>query len=401
MTKIDPGAIIGHQSPVFRDPVIGPINMYPVRIARAENDILFTEDGQRCIDMFSAHGTTWLGHGNRDITAPVAEQIEKVWVTGGLETPVSVEAKVMVESFFPSSHELCGLYSTGMESAEFAIRIARVVTKRNGVIGFEHSMHGKSLATAYLGWDNKDNLQLPDFYRIPFVQSCPEKEILRQLIGILESRPVSAVFVEPLQGIGGGHMASHRFYQEVARLCLQKHVLLVFDEILTGFYKTGREFFYSELGFVPDIVLIGKALGNGFPVSGVVVDRKYPILKEMFPGSTFSGNPLASAAVLATLRQMRSMDLPEKVARIEKTIIGHFRSLKEIGVVLRGKGALWIIELPSGLNAGDIAANIFRCGVLVSYSGCQLRILPAATIEMSNLESACSVIKEELVRACT
>ncbi len=401
MTKIDPGAIIVRQSPAFRDPVIVPINMYPVRIARAENDILFTEDGQRCIDMFSAHGTTWLGHGNRDITARIVEQLDKVWVTGGLETPVSIEAKVMVESFFPSSHELCGLYSTGMEAAEFAIRIARVVTKRNGVIGFEQSMHGKSLATAYLGWDNKDNLQLPDFYRIPFVQSCPEKEILRQLIAILESRPVSAVFVEPLQGIGGAYMASNAFYQEVSRLCLQNHVLLVFDEILTGFHKTGREFFFSELGFIPDIVLIGKALGNGFPVSGVVVNKKYPVQKAMLPGSTFSGNPLASAAVLATLRQMRSMDLPEKVASIEKTILENFGSLKEIGIACRGKGALWIVELPPGLNIDEIVANVYRRGVLVSHSSCHLRILPAATIEMSNLERACSVIKEELVRAST
>ena len=401
MTKIDPGAIIVRQSPAFRDPVIVPINMYPVRIARAENDILFTEDGQRCIDMFSAHGTTWLGHGNRDITARIVEQLDKVWVTGGLETPVSIEAKVMVESFFPSSHELCGLYSTGMEAAEFAIRIARVVTKRNGVIGFEQSMHGKSLATAYLGWDNKDNLQLPDFYRIPFVQSCPEKEILRQLIAILEIRPVSAVFVEPLQGIGGAYMASNAFYQEVSRLCLQNHVLLVFDEILTGFHKTGREFFFSELGFIPDIVLIGKALGNGFPVSGVVVNKKYPVQKAMLPGSTFSGNPLASAAVLATLRQMRSMDLPEKVASIEKTILENFGSLKEIGIACRGKGALWIVELPPGLNIDEIVANVYRRGVLVSHSSCHLRILPAATIEMSNLERACSVIKEELVRAST
>lgn len=375
--------------------------MYPVRIVNAENDILITEDGKRCIDMFSAHGTAWLGHGNRDITGPVSEQIEKVWGTGGLDTPVSIEAKVMVESFFPSTHELGGLYSTGMEAAEFAIRIARVVTKRNGVIGFAQSNHGKSLATAYLGWDNKDNLHLPDFFRIPFVQTCSEKEILRQLTGILESRPVSAVFVEPLQGLGGAYMASHGFYQEVARLCSKNHVLLVFDEILTGFYKTGPEFFYSELGFVPDIILIGKALGNGFPVSGIVVDKKYSIQKEMFPGSTFSGNPLASAAVLATLRQIRAMDLTEKVAHIEKTIIDQFGSLKEIGVTLRGKGALWVIELPSGLNAGDLAENISKSGVLMSYSKHQLRILPAATIEMSNLESACSIIKSELVRACT
>lgn len=368
-------------------------------IERAENDLLYDEDGRRHIDMFSANGTAWLGHANPAVTARVAEQLGRVWVTGALDTRVRREAKAAIEGFFPASHALAGLCSTGMESAEFAMRIARVVTRRNGVVGFENSMHGKSLATAYLGWDNKDRVELPGFHRLPFVGICPEGEILERLRGILAGQAVSAVFVEPLQGTGGGHMASKRFYEEVYRLCRERDALLVFDEILTGFYRTGSAFFFSDLGFVPDVVLIGKAMGNGFPVSGVVVDRKYAIRREMLPGSTYAGNALASAAVVATLREMRSMALPEKVAGIEKTVLEHLGSLREMGVVLRGKGAVWIVELPPGPDVEEIVTNIFRRGVLVGYTGRRIRILPPATIEPGNLEKACAVVREELSEA--
>ena len=361
--------------------------------------MLFAADGQRYIDLFSAHGTTWLGHGNKDIVAGIAEQLQGVWITGGLETPVGMEARSMVEGFFPPSHGLGGLYSTGMEAAEFAIRLARVVTAKNGVVGFENSMHGKSLATAFLGWDNKDNLHLPCFHRLPFVQRCTEEEILNRLEEVLTRQPVSAVFVEPLQGSGGGHMASKRFYAEVFSLCQAHGALLVFDEILTGFFRTGPPFFFSELDFVPDIILIGKSLGNGFPVSGVVVNRKYPIHKGMLPGSTYAGNPLASAAVLATLGQMRSMNLPEKVTLIEKTITGCLGRLAEIDIPVRGRGALWIVEVPATLNVEEIVWNIYSAGVCVGYTGHQIRILPAATITMTNLERACAVVTEEVMKA--
>jgi acetylornithine/succinyldiaminopimelate/putrescine aminotransferase len=376
-----------------------PIGIPHPRIIRSENDILFAEDGQRYIDMFSANGTTWLGHANKNIVTRVAEQLERVWITGGLGTAIYDEAKAMVETFFPSTHRLGGLYSTGMEAAEFAIRIARVVTKRNGVVGFEKSMHGKSMATAYLGWDNKDRLHLPSFYRLPFVPSCSEEEILRQLKQALASNSVSAVFVEPLQGSGGGWMASKHFYQEVYYLCQESHALLVFDEILTGFYRTGEAFVFTELGFTPDIILVGKAMGNGFPVSGVVVNRKYAIQKKMLPGSTFAENPLASAAVAATLQQMRALNLFKRVAELEDTIIDCFSCLREIGFTLRGKGALWIIELSAEMTIEEIAINIYRRGVFVSYVGHLIRILPAATIEISNLEKACYVIRDELFRA--
>lgn len=368
------------------------------RIIKGENDILITDTGNRCIDMFTAHGSAWLGHSNREIASQIGEQMKQVWITGGLETSAYNQAKSMVDSFFPSTHELVGLYSTGMEAAEFAIRIARVTTKKIGMIGFENSMHGKSLATAYLGWDNRDGVALSDCYRLPFIRTLAEKEIIKHLEYTLAHKPISAVFVEPIQGSGYGNSASRQFYSEVYRLCQENNALLVFDEILTGFYRTGPSFYFAELGFVPDIILIGKAMGNGFPVSGVVVNKKYPIRKEMLPGSTYSGNALASAAVEATLRQIKTADLVGEVFRIEKTIVGYLKRVEDAGIIPRGKGALWILELPSDLDVENIVSNIYREGVLVGYTGHQLRLLPAATIEPQNLEKACSVITDELLR---
>ena len=147
---------------------------------------------------------------------------------------------------------------------------------------------------------------------------------------------------------------------------------------------------------MPDVVLIGKALGNGFPVSGVVASRAYPVTKAMLPGSTFAGNPLAAAAVAASLARIRALDLPARVAAIEETIVASFGPLAATGVVLRGRGALWVLELPRGVGCrGDRHPDLpARGGGRVR--GRYLRILPAATIETGRLAAACTIVREEL-----
>ncbi len=371
-----------------------------LRIARAENDLLFDEEGTQYIDLHSGHGAAWLGHANARIAASIAEQLRKVWITGGLETPVLAEARALVETFFPASHRLAGFYSTGMEAAEFALRVARVVTGRSGAIGFARSMHGKSLATAYLGWDNHDGIVLPGFRRLLFVDRCPESEILVQLEQALAEGSVSAVFVEPIQGCGGGHAASPGFYHAVGRLCAARQALLVFDEILTGFHRTGPAFYFDRLGFVPDLVLIGKALGNGFPVSGVILDRKHTVRPEMLPGSTFSGNPLAAAAVVGTLQEARTLDLTARVAAIANVVTSELAPLVERGVAVRGAGALWLLDVPAGLDLDAIVVELFLAGVAVGYAGRILRVMPAVTIELEHLKQGCSLIRCALLRAC-
>jgi len=114
----------------------------------------------------------------------------------------------------------------------------------------------------------------------------------------------------------------------------------------------------------------------------------------MLPGSTFAGNPLAASAVVATLREMRANDMPAKVRKIEQVILSGLSDLREMGVALRGKGALWILELPTSMRVPEVMAHILRQGVIVSPTANYIRLLPAATITAQHLTDACGVIRE-------
>jgi 4-aminobutyrate aminotransferase-like enzyme len=368
------------------------------RIARGDNDILIDEKARVLIDLFSGNGTVWLGHANRRVAERLASQSHKIWITGGLETPIHLEAISAIEGFFPDTHKVAGIYSTGMEAAEFAIRMARTATGKPGVVGFEKSMHGKSLATAYLGWENPYYGELPQFHRLPFVATHDEGEILDRLTATLRRHPISVVFIEPMQGSGGGHSASNAFYRAVHELCRQFGTLLAFDEILTGFYRMGTPFYFSPLDFTPDIVLVGKAMGNGFPVSGVVARKDIPVAKEALPGSTYSGNPLACAAIVATLDELAKLRPADKVAVIEETIWKALAPIRELGLHPRGRGAMWIVELPPPADPQTIALKLYERGVFVSYTGRILRMLPAVTIVPGRLSAACAIVQEELTR---
>jgi acetylornithine/succinyldiaminopimelate/putrescine aminotransferase len=285
-----------------------------------------------------------------------------------------------------------------MEAAEFALRLARTATNRPGVIGFEGSIHGKSMATAYLGWEN-DQVSLPDFERLPFVTSASEERILDRLAAKLSRRSISAVFIEPVHGSGNGHSASEHFYREVSRLCAEHGSLCVFDEILTGFYRSGELFCFEALGVKPDIMLIGKAIGNGFPVSGVVARKDLPVEGRALPGSTYSGNPIASTVVAATLSHMRSLAMRETVARMAATIVEELEPISRVGATLRGRGALWVLELPAAAIVPELTTRMRSRGVVVAAAGSSIRLLPPATISADHLRTACSVVRDEVLEA--
>ena len=363
-----------------------------IRVARAEGDRLITEAGQTYIDLFCGAGTVFLGHAHPAITAAVHEQLDRAWITGVLPTAIAERARTRIESFFPASYATAGLYSTGMEAAEFAMRLARVATGRRGYAGFDGSMHGKSVATASLGWPN-DLVRADDFHRLPS-PAHREAESLDRLRSLLSSRTIAAVFLELLQASSGGYCLPAGFVHEVARLCSEHGTLLVADEILTGFHRTGGCFLYQSYRITPDVVLIGKAMANGFPASAVVVGRQHAIDPRMLPGSTFAGNPIAAAAIVATLDQLSKEDRSGAVAAIEATVLDTLGALREAGFTLRGKGALWVLELPRDLPTERVLGRILQGGVIVSPAGRYLRLLPPAIISPDRLQRACTVIRD-------
>lgn len=365
-------------------------------VDHAVNELVFDPGGKAYIDLFTGCGTTFLGHAHPEITAAIGRQMERVWITGKLPTDVSQRAKQLIESYFPASHRMICMYSTGMESAEFALRVARVHTGRRRLIGFERCMHGKSMATAFLGWHN-EMVDLPDFIRLPFLPAASEAEILDQVDQQLAGEDVAAVFIEPFQGSGGGYIATPDFYQRLARLCSRYGSLLVADEIFTGFHRTGAPFVYESLGFMPDIVLFGKALGNGFPISGAVAVDNIEVTGPMLPSSTFAGNPLAAAAAAATLEQMGELDMVGNVTEIERTICAGLAPLAG-HIAVRGRGALWVLEIAPPVNVVAVANDIFRGGVLVSPTSRFIRLLPAATISLQRLSEACAIVRDACLR---
>lgn len=363
------------------------------RIVSATHDTLTDASGHRLIDLFSANGAAFLGHAHPGIAAAIKAQLDGVWLTGGLPTPAHDQAKAALEALLPASLGLAGFYTTGMEAAEFAMRMARVHTGRTDFVGFSCAMHGKSAATAALSWDNAQ--ALPHVHRLASPGPGMQAEVLAQVAQCLRTHPVAAVFIEPVMGTGGGYIASADFCDQLVSLCHANGALLVMDEILTGFYRTGPLWAFLDLRELPDMVLLGKALANAFPASAVVARRDVRCTPAMLPGSTYAGNPLAATAISATLRALSLTDVSALVGEISRIVQA---SLSDIpGVVLRGRGALWMIEMASLEQARQLAETLYTSGVFISYTGKYLRLLPSATIAPENLTKACQLLRALLL----
>lgn len=375
-------------------PVPVPLGVEPpgalARIVRADNDLLFDATGRSWIDMFSANGAALLGHVHPEITSALQAQLQSVWLTGGLPTDAGDEAQAALESWLPTGLGLGGLYSTGMEASEFAQRIARVHTGRTDFIGFDNSMHGKSALTAALGWANA-----PASPRVHRLRAWPERQtraVLEDVETCLRQHSVAAVFLEPVLGSGGGHVAPADLCEGLLTLCRQHGSLLVVDEILTGLHRTGPPLAFPPEPLVPDLLLLGKALGNGFPVSAVARRRDIGITPPMLAGSTYAGNPLAARAVTATLAVLRQTDVAAQVASIHECMSATAASLP--GAVLRGRGALWMLELPSTAMAQALLRSLYERGIFVSSTGPYLRLMPAVTLRPAHLARACQALVE-------
>jgi 4-aminobutyrate aminotransferase-like enzyme len=364
-----------------------------IKIIDAQADLLRTSDGRTLIDLFTAHGTAWLGHCHPTVRDAIQRQLDKIWITGGYETPMVQEMRKAMNAFLPAGYSLASLASAGMEANEQAYRIARVTTGRTGALGFAGAMHGKSFLTAAIAWDNGDGLEIPKIHRVPCGPGLDETATLVAVEAILRNGGIAAIFVEPIHATSFGWQGTQSFYRALRELTTEYSTLLVYDEVLTGFYRTGPKFCFLQHDVKPDIVVFGKACGNGFPVGGVAIRGGLTTSSKMMLGSTFSNNPLAAAAVYSTLQCLQALNPEILVQQIERTVLQHLRPAFEgTSICLSGAGAMWVIQLPSAEHTTECALLLLQEGVCVDYRNCQLRLMPPITIRPENLHSACQKI---------
>ncbi|MGL4172848.1 MAG: 4-aminobutyrate--2-oxoglutarate transaminase [Actinomycetota bacterium] len=404
----------------------GVSSMLPVYIDVAGGAILVDVDGNHLIDLGSGIAVTNTGHANPDVVDRVREQVAAFTHTCFSITPYEGYVAVCeaLARLTPGDHaKRSVLVNSGAEAVENAVKIARRATGRNAIVVFDHAFHGRTNLTMAMTakaapYKHGFGPFAGEVYRVPM--SYPFREpasidgqaAAARAITSLEkhvgSDQIAAVVIEPIQGEGGFIVPAPGFLPALARWCARHDVLLIADEIQTGFARTGDIFACTDEGIVPDLMTTAKGIASGLPLAAVT--GRADVMDSVHPGGlggTYSGNPVACAAALGTIDAIESGDLTTRARTIGAIMHRQLTALTAehpgIGDV-RGRGAMMAIELvrpgtldPDPAEAARVTAACHARGVLTLTCGTfgnVLRFLPPLTIETDLLVEALDVLGE-------
>ncbi|AZE13302.1 MULTISPECIES: 2-aminoadipate transaminase [Pseudomonas] len=402
--------------------------VHPIRLSHGKNAEVWDENGKRYIDFVGGIGVLNLGHCHPRVVAAIQQQATRLTHYAFNAAPHGpyVEFMERLARFMPLSYPVSGmLTNSGAEAAENALKIVRGATGRTAVIAFDGGFHGRTLATLNLNgkvapYKQKIGVLPGPVYHLPYPSAdngvtCEEAlKAMDRLFSVeIDVAEVACFIVEPVQGEAGFLALDVEFARALRRFCDERGILLIADEIQSGFGRTGQRFAFTRLGIEPDLVLLGKSIGGGVPL-GAVVGRK--ALLDNLPkgglGGTYSGNPIACAAALATLDEMSDLNLQTWGERQEQAIVSRYQRWQAERLTpylgrLTGVGAMRGIELvkadgspaPEQLSALLSAAR--DAGLLLMPSGKSrhiVRLLAPLTIELEVLEEGLDILEDCLAR---
>lgn len=370
-----------------------------VQFVRGQGSWLWDRNGKPYLDLLSGLGVTSLGHSHPTVAEAVAEQARTlVHVSNLFANDVAWQVATTLDRLVGDGAPAGGqifFANSGAEANECALKLARRFggRGRHVVVSAYGSFHGRTLATLHAtGQPTKHE---------PF-QPLPTgfRHVAWRDLDALEAAldpTVAAVVLEPVQGEGGVNPATSAYFHGVRRLCDERGVLFVVDEVQTGLGRTGRWFGFQHFGVFPDVVTMAKALGNGMPIGACWA--RADVARVFQPGdhaTTFGGQPLASAAAKATLAVMEAENVPARADRAGQRL-KHGLSAIDAVTSVRGQGLLLAAEL-DGRDAREVAARLLDMGVVVNaVTPTALRFAPSLLISDDELEQATAAIRQVLV----
>jgi 4-aminobutyrate aminotransferase / (S)-3-amino-2-methylpropionate transaminase / 5-aminovalerate transaminase len=396
-------------------------------MARGRGSRLYDEDGNEYIDFIAGIAVGSVGHCHPHYVERLKEQAEKL-TFGSFTTEVRSKFLELLASVTPPGLTRIQLFSGGAEAVEASIRLAKSATKKHEFVGYTGAFHGKTGGVLPLLWgDFKEGLGpfVPGFftapyaycYRCPLSMTYPEcgiacAEKTREVIRRETSGAVAAILVEPMQGTAGNVIPPPGFVEAVRSIAKEHGALLVADEMITGFGRTGRMWGVDHDGVVPDVMTIGKGVGGGFPLSGLVSTDELtahpPFANPSGSSSSYGGNPLAAAAGLASLEIITRENLVESSRRVGIAMLAKLRQMREkrrvIGDV-RGLGLMLGLELVEDratkkLVSKDRAKQLFqeclRRGLLAMSYTPVIRINPPLNIDEATALEGLDLLDEAI-----
>ena len=371
----------------------------PLVITKAKGSRVWDVEGREYLDLFPGWGVSALGYNHPWVVTAIRGQAGRVMhVSNNYYHPLQWRAaKKLVEVSFDGK---VFFTNSGAEAVETAVKLSRKWGNgRYEIIVMEQSFHGRTMAalsaTGQSKYQQGFEPLVPGFVRVPF----NDLEAVRRAV----TPKTCAVLVEPIQGEGGIRVASQEFLMGLRRLCDEQSLLLIADEIQTGMGRTGTWFGYQPSGAIPDVLLLAKTLGGGFPIGAVVARRT--VADVLTPGThatTYGGSPLGCACILAVFEAVEKQQLLERVTTLSPYLFKRLEALKAKTTLIReirGRGFMVGLEL----TVADGRPFVEACrtkGLLINCTqGNVLRLLPAMTITRAQLDHALGILESVLMEA--
>ncbi|MEA1993601.1 MAG: aspartate aminotransferase family protein [Euryarchaeota archaeon] len=370
------------------------MDLYPRRgiaLTKGKGCRLYDNERNEYIDCAANVGVSNIGHGNEKVAKAIHDQYRKLSNCYGIfynDTRARL-AKKLVE-ITPAGLEKVFFCNSGSESVEAAIKFARASTGRSKIITAMRGFHGKTMGALSATWGPKYQKPftpvLNGFVHVPFNNFARlEKKV---------TEDTAAILLEVVQGEGGVNIGEKRFFKKVRKLCDKKNILLIIDEVQTGFGRTGT-LFASEQYVTPDILCLAKSIAGGVPMGAVVCSGNVKVPKKSHT-TTFGGNPLACAAALASIEIIEQENLAKRSAELGSYFLKQLHTIESPKIrEVRGLGLMIGIELKE--RAGSYVKELMERGIIALLAGsCVIRLLPPLIIEKKEIDRVVEALREIL-----
>lgn len=366
--------------------------LYDVTPVKAQDCFVWDEKGEQYLDLYGGHGVISVGHTHPNYVNKLKNQLDSLgFYSNAIQNPLQVELakKLGALSGYPD-YDLF-LCNSGAEANENALKLASFHTGKSRVISFNNSFHGRTSAAVAVTDNEKINAPINKQQIATFLPLNDTKLVETEL----QKGGVCAVIIEGIQGVGGLDEGTTKFFKSLETLCDTYNVILILDEIQSGYGRTGKFFAHQYHNIKPDIITIAKGMGNGFPIGGVLIAPKLEASFGLL-GTTFGGNHLACTAAISVLEIIEKEDLLDNA----KVIGTYFEEqIKRISQVkkIKGKGLMTGIEFD--FEVGELRKKliydhrIFTGGAMNKKL---LRILPPLTVTKEHIDTFINSLKEIL-----
>ena len=367
--------------------------LYNVTPIKAEGVYVWDDKGNKYLDLYGGHGVISIGHTHPKYVSFLTNQIQQIgFYSNSIQNPLQEALAHKLGKLSGCENYNLFLCNSGAEANENALKLASFKTGKKRILAFKNSFHGRTSAAVAVTDNLSINAPLNLQQKVTFLP-LNNIELVVHEIG---KKDVAAIIIEGIQGVGGLDEGTTEFFKEVESLCKKHEVILILDEVQSGYGRSGQFFAFQHHGIHPDVITVAKGMGNGFPVAGVLISNTLKASYGML-GTTFGGNHLACAAALAVLEVLEEEKLMDNVEEVSSYFLKEIQSIPQIKKI-KGKGLMLGLEFD--FEVGELRKKlIFEKHIFTGGSNNKklLRILPPLSISKEEIALFVKALKEVLV----